>query len=197
MEGNGSIDTTEQLQGVEYGSTRTFTITPDEGWNLQKVHVNGNMIGVVGNKVTIEKISEDLKIVAYFQEKKVVAINFVNILIYGGTGISGIVVIILVVKAYRRRSYLKGRSKLNATLSSGEKYKDLYAQNSTQKTTQSISQNPDKLLQDALEFVRYRNDHFVMFCTKFNIDYKNNYNQAAIKYYEAYMRSKKNNPNGF
>ena len=197
VEGNGSIDTTEQLQGVEYGSTRTFTITPDEGWNLQKVHVNGNMIGVVDNKVTIEKISEDLKIVAYFQEKKVVAINFVNILIYGGTGISGIVVIILVVKAYRRRSYLKGRSKLNATLSSGEKYKDLYAQNSTQKTTQSISQNPDKLLQDALEFVRYRNDHFVMFCTKFNIDYKNNYNQAAIRYYEAYMRSKKNNPNGF
>ena len=47
------------------------------------------------------------------------------------------------------------------------------------------------MLQKASEFVKGREDHFNAFCNKYNIDRKNNYNNAVLRYYQAYLRSLK------
>ena len=46
-----------------------------------------------------------------------------------------------------------------------------------------------EVLQKALDFVKDKKKNFETFCLKYKIDYKNNYNYAVLRYYQAYIRS--------
>jgi len=37
--------------------------------------------------------------------------------------------------------------------------------------------------------VQDKQDNFISFCNRYNIDYQNNYNNAVLRYYQAYLRS--------
>ena len=58
-----------------------------------------------------------------------------------------------------------------------------------QKPVEQATKND--VLEKALEFVKNKQNGFVAFCTRYNIDYKNDYNNAVIRYYQAYLRSLK------
>ena len=74
-------------------------------------------------------------------------------------------------------------------------YDSTYQQEETyqvpeQQAVNSISKE-QKLLEKALEFVVGKDDHFLRFCARCNIDYQNDYNEAVKRYYLAYLRSLK------
>ena len=53
----------------------------------------------------------------------------------------------------------------------------------------TINQQLNPMLQKALDFAKGKDQHFVSFCNRYNIDYRNNYNNAVLRYYQAYLRS--------
>ena len=68
-EAGGTIEPSGEIS-VEEGNDITFTITPDNGYQIEKVEVDGNNIGVV-NKYTFENVNANHTIKAYFKEQTV------------------------------------------------------------------------------------------------------------------------------
>ncbi|MDE6655925.1 MAG: hypothetical protein K2J85_02925 [Anaeroplasmataceae bacterium] len=68
IHGEGVIEGSKDLNNIEYGEDCVITITPDEGWQLAIVFVNGEITNVVNNQITIKNVEENIGIVAYFTE---------------------------------------------------------------------------------------------------------------------------------
>lgn len=56
------------IDNVAHGSSRTFIITPSEGYNIDFVSVNGETISLSNNKFTLDNISENYDIVVSFKK---------------------------------------------------------------------------------------------------------------------------------
>lgn len=56
------------IDNVAHGSSRTFIITPSEGYEIDFVSVNGETISLVGNKFTLDNIDENYDIVVSFKK---------------------------------------------------------------------------------------------------------------------------------
>ena len=52
-----------------YGESKTFTATPDPGWKLTSVKVNGEQVEVTDGSFTVENITDDLFIEAAFERE--------------------------------------------------------------------------------------------------------------------------------
>jgi len=51
---------------VDEGSSQTFTLTPEDGFKVDKVTVNGNEVSLDNNKFTVDNITSDLEIQVSF-----------------------------------------------------------------------------------------------------------------------------------
>ena len=56
----GSVSYSQQTSEIYGGEARTFTITPIEDYEVDKVFVNGEIVEVKNNTFTVEKISSDI-----------------------------------------------------------------------------------------------------------------------------------------
>ena len=56
----GNVSYSQQSSEIYGGEARTFTITPIEGYEVDKVLVNGEIVEVKNNTFTVEKISSDI-----------------------------------------------------------------------------------------------------------------------------------------
>ena len=73
-----------------------------------------------------------------------------------------------------------------------KEYEKPYQMNTQTPPARPIPPNP--MLQKALIFAQNNKDNFIGFCNKYNIDYRNNYNNAVLRYYQNYLRSKNLSP---
>ncbi len=65
----GSLSTSGgDIESVAHGSSRTFIISPSEGYDIDTVSVNGEIISISNNKFTLDDISEDYDIVVSFKK---------------------------------------------------------------------------------------------------------------------------------
>ena len=56
----GNVSYSQQSSEIYGGEARTFTITPIEGYEVDKVFVNGEIVEIKNNTFTVEKISSDI-----------------------------------------------------------------------------------------------------------------------------------------
>jgi len=198
VDGQGSLDTNSALENITYGEDRTFTISAEEGWELFKVYINGRSVNVSNNQLVISDIDEDMNIQAIFKEKEKVAafsLDSTTIAIIIGTAIISILLIALLIKSHKNAKRRKIEDSMQNVLVPENEFKaeNDYAsyekpyQMPEQPARPQPPQNP--MLQKALNFVQDKQDNFISFCNRYNIDYQNNYNNAVLRYYQAYLRS--------
>jgi hypothetical protein len=64
----GSVIMNGSTEELAYGESRILTITPKEGYLIDKVYINDKSVNVVENEVIITHIDEDLKIDVKYKE---------------------------------------------------------------------------------------------------------------------------------
>ena len=167
-----------------------------------KVYINGNSVNVSNNKLTINDINKDIIIQAIFKEKEVVApvtgLDTTTIAIIIGTAIISSLLITLLIKLHKNSKRRKLKD-LKQSLATENEYNNYQAKNNYtvyEKPYQIPTQTkavkptpPNPMLQKALNFVKDKQENFISFCNRYNIDYKNHYNNAVLRYYQAYLRS--------
>lgn len=196
VDGQGSLDTNSALENITYGEDRTFTISAEEGWELFKVYINGRSVNVSNNQLVISDIDEDMNIQAIFKEKVAAfSLDSTTIAIIIGTAIISILLIALLIKSHKNAKRRKIEDSMQNVLVPENEFKAENDYTSYEKPYQMPEQparpqppqNP--MLQKALNFVQDKQDNFISFCNRYNIDYQNNYNNAVLRYYQAYLRS--------
>lgn len=65
---NGKVTANGQLDAVAGGDGRTFTITPDSGYVLDRVTVNGTLVTVTNNVFVLENVTKDTSIIVSFKK---------------------------------------------------------------------------------------------------------------------------------
>ncbi|MBO5021931.1 MAG: InlB B-repeat-containing protein [Clostridia bacterium] len=70
IDGKGEVNCSASLVDVEYGSDRTFTITPNKGWKVYKVYVNGNSQTIKNNTLTLSTITENASLQVIFEKEE-------------------------------------------------------------------------------------------------------------------------------
>ena len=79
---------------------------------------------------------------------------------------------------------------MSKTLVPDNKLNDKINQSSMQSNS-NIQPTLMTKIQIAHEFAKSHEEHFKAFCDKYKLDYKNDYNHAVMRYYQAYLRSLK------
>ena len=207
VDGQGKINTDKTLENITYGETRTFTVSVEDGWELFKVYVNGDSVDISNNTFTVTNIKEDLKIQAIFKEKDKAAIfnlDTTTIAIIIGTAIISVLIIVLLIKSHRNSKRKKLKNTMQKTLALGNEQNNYQAKNGYKEYEKPYQMNtqtplarpipPNPMLQKALIFAQNNKDNFIGFCNKYNIDYRNNYNNAVLRYYQNYLRSNNLSP---
>ena len=205
--GQGKINIDKTLENITYGETRTFTVSVEDGWELFKVYVNGDSVDISNNTFTVTNIKEDLKIQAIFKEKDKAAIfnlDTTTIAIIIGTAIISVLIIVLLIKSHRNSKRKKLKNTMQKTLALGNEQNNYQAKNGYKEYEKPYQMNtqtplarpipPNPMLQKALIFAQNNKDNFIGFCNKYNIDYRNNYNNAVLRYYQNYLRSNNLSP---
>lgn len=97
------------IDSVAHGSSRTFIITPSEGYEIDFVSVNGEMVSLIGNKFTIDNIDENYEIVVSFKKAGSAFTNDSVVLTYFFIilGIFIVFIIARVVLHYVRKEKIK------------------------------------------------------------------------------------------
>ncbi|MDE6661250.1 MAG: hypothetical protein K2J93_05465, partial [Anaeroplasmataceae bacterium] len=91
IHGEGTVVGNKNLNQLFYADSCVVTITPEEGWSLGIVFVDGEQTEVVNNQITIKNIDDDVEIVVYFSEIPVRAIPmWIFILL-------GVIILILII----------------------------------------------------------------------------------------------------
>ncbi len=67
VSGKGTIDIADS-ESVTHGASRIYLLTPEEGYRVGKVTVNGKNVSVTGNQLVIDDIEEDMTITVEFVE---------------------------------------------------------------------------------------------------------------------------------
>jgi len=199
VEGQGSLTSNKTLENVAYGEDIIFTISTQEGWELSKVYINGKSINIFNDQLVVSYINEDINILAIFKENEKVAtfsFNTTDIAIIVGTIIISILLIVLIVKSHKNTKKRKIEASMQKVIvpenqPKVQKDHTLHENPYQMPTQNSISQTKTTMFRKALEFVKSREQHFILFCNKYKIDYQNDYNNAVLRYYQAYLRSLK------
>ncbi len=217
------------LDNIEYGDSLTFEVTPDTGYEVDKVYVNDIETFVTDKKFTISNIKENTNIRVTYKESSSIVTppnedspdmpndssgldDNTKYIIYAGIGLIVLLLSVLIIilsknnKNNNKIQEMNSRENLqNSSQSSynNSQIKDMKVkqlmQNRTKishKSHQDVDkfkndQQSEQMLQKAFEFVKGKEQNFILFCNKYNIDYQNNYNKAIIKYYQVYLRSLK------
>lgn len=87
-EGNGKVSYDQALENVPFGESRLLTLTPDEGWHVLCVFVNGRRIDVTNDQILLEKIEQTTYVSVVFEKEShttayIVAIISTSLLSFG------------------------------------------------------------------------------------------------------------------
>ncbi|MCK9575153.1 MAG: leucine-rich repeat protein [Clostridia bacterium] len=69
---NGSVFFNGSISDIPEGSSRTFTISPNEGYEVDKVTINGNEIVVKNNSFTVSEINSNMQVNVTYKTKSTV-----------------------------------------------------------------------------------------------------------------------------
>ena len=81
IDGEGAISSETPLEGINYGEDVELTILSKRGWNLDAVIIDGNKVEVVNNKIMLQEIKSDIKIIIMFEKDSSYLIIFESILV--------------------------------------------------------------------------------------------------------------------
>lgn len=184
VDGEGNIFNDKPLNNVIFGENRVLTFEPKDGWHLHKVYINCIPVVVSDNQLVISDIVDDINIQVIFEQTEIISNSGTNVttimVIVFALVIAGLL-IVLFLKSYKNKAYVN----------SGGNTSNIQTEQTMEKNNQNDEiksiQNPQ--LQNALNMVEMKKDNFIKFCLKYNIDYINDYNGAALRYYNAYLRS--------
>ncbi len=114
--GNGGYVSASGIYSVEYGTSETIEIVPEENYEIDYVTVNGERVSITDNTLTLENITSDMNIVITFVEIGSLTENQLTLLIMflivlGIAFIWGVVEIALKVQKNKKYNYKKNYTK--------------------------------------------------------------------------------------
>lgn len=65
--GKGFLISTNDISQIKHGDSRTFVITPEDGFAVDTVTVNGKQIAVSNNSFTLSNVTENLRVIVTFK----------------------------------------------------------------------------------------------------------------------------------
>ena len=65
--GKGFLISTNDISQIKHGDSRTFVITPEDGFAVDTVTVNGKQIVVTNNSFTLSNVTENLRVIVTFK----------------------------------------------------------------------------------------------------------------------------------
>lgn len=190
VKGEGDFYTDDILTNVAYGEGVEITIVAKEDWQLRKVNINGESVKVTDGKLVIRNIQDNLNIVIEFEEEVFLFgldIETIALIIGATIGVILIIAIIVKIRNGAKRRVVATPAPKPTTLT----YSPNNIPTDATHAKQDVNKYDDPLTQSALNFVKDKEEQFISFCALYGLDYHNNYNYAAVKYYQAYLRSKK------
>ena len=103
IDGAGKVKCEESLNNVSYGEDRIIYIEAQEGWEIDKVYINGEIVNIVNNQFKVYEITKDFNIKVVFIEKP--KVDIIVILIISGIATSGLLIgTILIIKSKKRKA---------------------------------------------------------------------------------------------
>ena len=66
-EGKGRVNCNQTLDSVAYGDGRTLTITPEDGWKVLSVYVNGARVDFADGEIKVDEVKENTYIFVVFE----------------------------------------------------------------------------------------------------------------------------------
>ena len=205
VEGQGNLSCDSTLENVPYGEVRVFTISAYESWELSKVYVNGEIVDISGNTLTISQIDKDITIRAVFTEKvkepviepetddktTTNSIDVKTIAIIVGSVVFALLLTVLLIKVFKNRNgkTTRAESSSNEPISNVQPQPDnTFNEPSQAQPADYVEQVQDPWLLQARGFATSRQNDFIAFCNRYNLDYNNNYDKAVSAYYRAYLK---------
>ncbi len=177
--GKGTI--TPEYKTVSYGGSVNFNFTPADGYMVKTVYLNGEDLGITDTSYTMYTITSATELTVVFDKSSnnfFENVDWTSVVIWGGGSLIAVIMfgssaVMLFISFHGRKSYAP-KPTANKT-----KKKN--------KTAHVIA--PENRLLVALEFITGRESDFISFCTKHHIDYKTQYRQAIIKFYDAHHQN--------
>ncbi|MBQ8424558.1 MAG: InlB B-repeat-containing protein [Clostridia bacterium] len=71
FEGMGGVSSSDTFDEVSFGESRTLTITPQDGWLVASVFVNGQKTTFQGSRLSLDNITENFDVIVFFKEKNI------------------------------------------------------------------------------------------------------------------------------
>jgi len=181
--------------------------------------VNGTKVDVVDNKFIIDNIQSDKTIQVSFTQisnsndnlERDNSVNVVWIIIFSAISAGSVLLIFGVVKIVKIRKTKTSTDSVDNNLNLSENQHENQiqvnqVQNDKNVTNETVNQPSQEYVQESIEyqgvqtnnilnkaaeFVKGKEQHFISFCKRYNIDYINDYHNAIVRYYQAYLRSLK------
>ncbi|MCM1403916.1 MAG: S8 family serine peptidase [Prevotella sp.] len=170
VEGNGKVSPKQTT--VKYGDSVVLEFTPDDGYEVKTVYRDGIDLKFNRTSYPINAItaSTDIKVVFDKQNptENSEAINWTDIIIWGGGGLIAVI--------------LFGSSAAMLIIAFTGKKTVVH------KTNQTPVITPENRLLVALEYITGRESDFINFCHQNQIDYKSQYRQSVIQFYNAHHK---------
>ena len=94
---NGNI-TPNNISNLEKGASQTFTLSPNKGYVVKEVRVNGTRVSVSNNTFVVENVQSDLSIEVSFMKKAQTGDATIIVIIFAVIvlGVSGVVIFFVV-----------------------------------------------------------------------------------------------------
>lgn len=100
--GKGTVSGNVDLDTITYGESCEITITPEDGWQVSIVFVDGEEVKMKDGKVTVQNVKDDVELVVYISEIPVKAIPL-WIFIVLGVIILILLILLIVVSIWNRK----------------------------------------------------------------------------------------------
>lgn len=191
--GEGTATPNKLIKDVAYGDSRVIDIAAKTGWKLLSVYIDGESVEIENNQLALDNIRKDVNIQIVFEEMVTTPNNngMIFIIIIGILTLSTLFMLFLYFKQKSKSlKLIASKQEQQASVENVKKQ-----QNKINNIKQDKQANVNLKLQKALEFAKENQNNFKAFCERCKIDYKNNYNDAVIRYYDAYLRFKESENN--
>lgn len=104
IEGAGDVTCDLSLSNVAYGESRILALSPEKGWEILCVYINGEKADVQNNQFSIEDITQNTDVLVVFQKNLTnVVFSLAIISVASLALLSSSFLLICMFKAYRRK----------------------------------------------------------------------------------------------
>ena len=102
VDGQGSVSSDNTLTDILFGEGRTLTLTPEKGWKVSSVFINGERVEIGNNQLVLEHIKEDAHVVVVFKQTLNIPLLIAIISLSATTLIGPVIVITIFVKKRKK-----------------------------------------------------------------------------------------------